>query len=74
MKQPGILVADITLYAQWSAQPTGTVTVDGAATCNTVNNATSISFAHTTGTGDNRFMLVGVFMERGHSRKDHQLG
>jgi uncharacterized repeat protein (TIGR02543 family) len=34
--------------------------VDGAVSSNTADGVSSISFAHTTGTGDNRLMLVGI--------------
>jgi hypothetical protein len=41
--------------------PAGTVTVDGAASSGTgAANATSVSFSHTTGTGTDRLLLVGV--------------
>jgi hypothetical protein len=36
------------------------VALDGAVSSNTTASGTSISFAHTTGTGSNRLMLVGI--------------
>ncbi len=38
----------------------GAVTLDGAASSGTGNTIDAVSFAHTTGTGDNRLTLVGV--------------
>ncbi|MDI9549151.1 MAG: metallophosphoesterase, partial [Chloroflexota bacterium] len=40
--------------------PPGVVTLDGAASSDTADDVSEVSFAHTTGTGDNRLTLVGV--------------
>lgn len=48
----------------------GVVELDGTVSSSTVNNASSISFSHTTGTGDNRLMLVGASWNAGSSAKN----
>ena len=51
---------DITVTAQFAADPVQ-VTVDGTPTSGKgANAASSVTFSHTTGTGINRLMLVGV--------------
>ena len=48
------------------AQPTaGVVEVDGTVSSTTLASGSSISFAHTTGTGENRLMLVGISWNSG---------
>ena len=41
-----------------------TVTVDGGVSSDTDDDVSSISFEHTTGSGINRLMLVGVLFQR----------
>ena len=53
--------ADKTCTATFvEAPPTGEVTLDGAVSSATGDDVSSLSFAHTTGTGTNRLLLVGV--------------
>ncbi len=40
--------------------PEGAVKLDGAVSSNSADDVSSISIPHTTGTGTNRLMLVGV--------------
>jgi uncharacterized repeat protein (TIGR02543 family) len=48
----------------------GEVLLDGAASHGTANEVSSMSFAHTSGSGNDRFMLVGVSWNSGESAKD----
>ena len=53
--------ADKTCTANFvEASPTGEVTLDGAVSSETADGVATISIDHTTGTGTNRLMLVGV--------------
>ncbi len=52
--------ADKTCTATFSVNGTSPVSLDGTVSSGTVSNGSSISIAHTTGTGTNRLMLVGV--------------
>ena len=55
------MTADKTCTATFvEAPPTGDVTVDGAVSTGTADGTNTLSFAHTTGTGVNRLLLVGV--------------
>ena len=50
-----------TVTANFSVIPAGAVVIDGAVDTGTgAPTASSLSFAHTTGTGNNRLLLVGV--------------
>jgi hypothetical protein len=44
----------------YTMQPPGGIKLDGAVSSGTADDVDSISVAHTTGTGTNRLMLVGV--------------
>jgi len=50
----------------------GSVELDGAVSSNTANTVSSISFAHTSGTGENRLMLVGVSWNAGTTARSIQ--
>jgi uncharacterized repeat protein (TIGR02543 family) len=53
--------ADKTCYANFvEAPPTGEVTVDGISSGTTANGVVSFTFDHTSGTGMDRLMLVGL--------------
>ncbi|MCB2202437.1 InlB B-repeat-containing protein [bacterium] len=53
------------------AEPfTATVAVDGDVSSGTGNTDSSLSFEHTTGTGSNRLMLVGVSWNSGSNERD----
>ncbi len=55
------MTADKTVTAHFTQTTTpGAVTLDGAASRRLGNTIDAVSFAHTTGTGDNRLTLVGV--------------
>jgi uncharacterized repeat protein (TIGR02543 family) len=49
-----------TVTANFELNLAGTVTVDGAASSSTADDVSSINISHTTGTGADRLMLVGV--------------
>jgi len=46
--------------AEFTQSATGIVTPDGAASSTTADDVSTVSFAHTTGTGADRLLLVGV--------------
>lgn len=48
---------------------TGVVELDSVVSSGTANNTSSLSFSHTTGTGDNRMTLVGISWNAGTSAK-----
>jgi uncharacterized repeat protein (TIGR02543 family) len=52
--------ANKTVTAYFSETVPGVITLDGAVSSNTADDVSSITINHTTGTGTNRLMLVGV--------------
>ncbi len=58
---------DKTVTAHFATSGGGVVVVDGAASSGTADDVSSISFSHTTGTGTDRLMLVGVSWNSGSS-------
>ena len=50
--------------------PTGEVTVDGDVSSGTANEVATISFAHTTGAGADRLLLVGVSWNSGSAERE----
>jgi phosphodiesterase/alkaline phosphatase D-like protein len=54
-----------TVTANFSTVPEGTVIVDGSVSESTADDVAGISFSHTTGTGQNRLLVVGVSWNSG---------
>jgi len=62
------MTADKSVTAHFTQTTTpGAVTLDGAASNTTADDVSEVSFAHTTGTGADRLMLVGVSWNSGSS-------
>ena len=64
-----------TVTANFTAIPPGTVIMEGTPSSGTASPTTSsITFSHTTGTGNNRLLLVGVSWNCGTSQSNHIFG
>jgi len=62
--------ANHTISASFVDAPSsGEVTLDGAVSSGTAASGSSLSFAHTTGTGNNRLLLVGVSWNCGSTNR-----
>jgi hypothetical protein len=66
----GATQQDVAVSGTASTAIPGEVTVDGAVSSGTDDGVSSISFAHTTGSGENRLLLVGVSWNSGSNERD----